>query len=122
RGLRRGAGWAARNLLRADRAALRGVQQLDQGLQLRVGLLDLVEDREAAAGDHHEAAPDRAVRVVGLEQRCSRVVEPRLVEEEALLAARRVVRELVQDRVEDAEGAPQARCRGGQVLRGGPQV
>ena len=56
--------------------------------ELRVGLRDRVQQLRGRARQHDQAAPDRAVRVRGREQRVARVVDPRLPEQEALLLAR----------------------------------
>src|SRR3954471_13936521 len=87
----RAGGRSTWNLLAACLGAARRVQQLSQDRQLRVRPDDVVQDAEGAAADDHEATADRPVGVIGVEDRGAGVVQPRLPEQEALLAAWRVV-------------------------------
>src|SRR3954463_11780410 len=114
---------SAEGVLARGRAVLLGqVQQAGQDAQQGVGLLDLVEDRDVLAGRDEEAAADRAVRVLGGEELVADVVRPRDPEEVALLLARRVVGEHVEQRVDDRERPPQVRRGGREVARGGAQL
>src|SRR5207244_5014414 len=84
--------------------AFRRVGQLHQQRQRRVGLGDLVQQRQRAARRDEQAVPHRAVSVLG-EQRGPGVVGPREEEQVALVvAAGRVERELVDGVVEDPAG------------------
>ena len=100
---------ARRDRRRADLLARRRAEQLVERVELRVRGGDRLEQRDAAAGGDDHAAADRAVRVLGAEQRRARVVDPRGPEQIALLRALGVEGERVEQRVHELERAREPR-------------
>ena len=107
---------------RADRARRRRVQQARERAEHLVRAADVLQQGQRRARHHDEAAADRPVRVLLGEHRRAVVVGPRGPEQEALLRARRVVGELVEQLVDDAERRRQPRRHDREVAGGRAQV
>src|SRR4051812_12082626 len=109
---------------RADAAGAVGpVEQVHERAELLVGLGDRVQQRAGLAAEDHETLADRAVRVLGGEDRRREVVGPREPEQVALvLVAGRVVGELVEQAVEVLERRQQVGRGGREVAHRRPQL
>ena len=101
----------------------RAVEEGHERAEQRVGRRHRLQQLRGVAGQDDEATPDRAVGVLVAEHGHAGVVGPREPEQVALLAVPgRVVRERVEQRVDDLERARQVRRHGGQVAHRGPQL